>query len=112
VTTSTIDPETKGSLPATPAVVTAQPLWCRTLAHGGGFDLNFALAADVKATVEVFDLQGRRVRTLADGMTAAGPHALRWDGRNESGRPCGSGVYFVRMRAGDRQEKVRAVLVR
>jgi flagellar hook assembly protein FlgD len=41
------------------------------------------------------------VRTLALGGLAAGSHALVWDGRDELGQERGSGVYWVRVVAGD-----------
>lgn len=46
-------------------------------------------------TVEVFNLQGQRIRTLSnDGVYGAGIHAFRWDGRDSHGRPAASGVYI------------------
>lgn len=44
--------------------------------------------------VRVFDVQGRLVRTLADGRAEAGSHDLEVDGMDEAGRPLGSGIYF------------------
>jgi len=49
--------------------------------------------------VEVYDAQGRRVRTLADGVFPPGVHALDWDGAGAGGRRMGPGVYLVRMTA-------------
>lgn len=46
------------------------------------------------ATLFVHDVTGRRVRSLA---ADAGVTAVRWDGRNEAGRPAAAGVYFVRV---------------
>lgn len=59
-------------------------------------DLTLPAAADV--TVEVYDLMGRRVKTLAHGRLAAGAHALSWDGRGPTGGRVGTGMYFVRAR--------------
>jgi flagellar hook assembly protein FlgD len=49
--------------------------------------------------VAVFDVDGRRVRTLVDATLGAGPHEARWDGADASGRAVGAGVYFVRLAA-------------
>jgi hypothetical protein len=54
-----------------------------TLEHGGVVD------------VAVVDVQGRRVRTLMNGTPGIGSRLLTWDGRNDSGRPVPSGLYFV-----------------
>ena len=45
----------------------------------------------------IFDLLGRRVRTLFDGYVTTGTHRIEWDGRDEHGRPVGSGVYLYRL---------------
>ena len=59
------------------------------------FSLTLPEASPV--TVEVFNLQGQRIRTLARGeVFSAGIHAFRWDGRDAMGRPAASGVYIYR----------------
>ncbi len=46
--------------------------------------------------LDVFDLAGRRVRTLLQGAIPAGRTPSRWDGRLESGAKAASGIYFLR----------------
>lgn len=48
--------------------------------------------------IEVIDVLGRVVRTLADATYPAGSRQLRWDGRDDTGRTLASGVYFIRLR--------------
>jgi flagellar hook assembly protein FlgD len=48
-------------------------------------------------SLNVYGVDGRHIRSLADGVMAAGPHALTWDGRDEKGRPLPSGIYFARL---------------
>ena len=61
-----------------------------------------------RTSVEVFDRDGRRVRTLSADPVDGGEVSLRWDGRNEAGRSVVSGLYVLRIRAGgvERQAKV------
>jgi hypothetical protein len=47
----------------------------------------------------VYDVRGARVRTLVSGTKAAGRYEAQWDGRNDTGSPVSSGVYFYRMTA-------------
>ncbi|HUF10484.1 MAG TPA: FlgD immunoglobulin-like domain containing protein [Rhodothermales bacterium] len=47
--------------------------------------------------LEVFDIMGRRVRTLVDGLHAAGAGSVEWDGRNDAGRAVSSGTYLARL---------------
>ena len=51
--------------------------------------------------VEVFSLTGQRLAVLRQGMQPAGYHRLRWDGRDDEGRPLGSGVYLYRLVTGE-----------
>jgi hypothetical protein len=63
--------------------------------------LRLAAAAGQPASVDVFDVAGRRVRTLATSVAVTdGPVALRWDGRGDDGRRAPAGVYLVRARTG------------
>lgn len=63
-----------------------------------GATVAFELAAEGEVSLEVYDLHGARVRTLASGRWPAGRHEVRWDGRGEL--PAAPGIYFVRFRAG------------
>lgn len=74
--------------------------------------IRFELPDDSQVTLEILDLAGRRVRVLADAVLSAGPHAIRWDGRDASGRGVASGVYFYRLDAGARHATGRMALVR
>ena len=62
--------------------------------------IGFELPVASPIHVEIFDVAGRRIRTLASGdVYPAGVHALEWDGRNERGRTVASGVYLYRLTA-------------
>jgi hypothetical protein len=61
--------------------------------------IRFVLPEDCDATVSIYDVGGRRVRRLHTGMTRAGELELTWDGRAETGRSLGSGIYWVRAQA-------------
>ncbi len=52
-----------------------------------------------RAELAIYDVSGRRVATLVDGMVGPGTHRVRWDGTGESGRALASGVYFARLSA-------------
>jgi hypothetical protein len=50
--------------------------------------------------VELFDVAGRRVRTLLAESAQAGTRAMVWEGRDERGLEVPSGVYFYAARQG------------
>jgi hypothetical protein len=63
-------------------------------------------------TLAVYDLAGRRVRTLDSGQRLAGERTVRWDGRDDLGNKVAAGSYFVRYRTGEETATERVVLVR
>jgi flagellar hook assembly protein FlgD len=50
-----------------------------------------------RATVVVFDVRGRRVKTLGDGTRTAGAHRFTWDGSDRRGATVSAGIYLVRL---------------
>ena len=74
--------------------------------------IRYRLESRGTATLEVFDLLGRRVRVLADGDQGAGSHNVDWDGRDAAGRLVANGVYLVRLRTGDASATRRVSVLR
>jgi hypothetical protein len=74
--------------------------------------LRFDLARDMEIEAAVYDVNGRKVRVLADRRYLRRDYRITWDGRNRLGAACPSGVYFIRLRGEGVQRTARAVLVR
>ena len=72
-----------------------------TIPSGGG---------RLRATV--YDIRGRRVRDLADHYLGSGEHRIEFDGRDDSGAALSSGMYLCRFNFRDREEIVKATLVK
>jgi hypothetical protein len=64
-------------------------------------NLNIYLPKQVRTTMEVFDLQGRRVDVVNYGNLDSGYHQLNWEGREKDGQALSSGIYFIRLVAGE-----------
>jgi hypothetical protein len=77
-----------------------------------GATLRFALPAEARVSLTIFDQQGRRVRDLVRGTLPAGEHLSRWDGRDEAGLALPSGIFFARLEAMGRSISVRFARVR
>ena len=59
--------------------------------------ISWSLLQPGEARLEVFALTGQRVAVLHEGPAQAGTHRLNWDGRDDQGRPLGSGMYVYRL---------------
>ena len=59
--------------------------------------LDFTLGSPASVDLSVYDASGRRVATLLHSDLPAGRRSVTWDGREASGRPVATGVYFARL---------------
>jgi len=85
------------------------PPWPNPAARA--INLEFQLPAIAHVRADVVDIAGRRVSpVLEDGVLAAGPHRLRWDGRGPSGHRVAPGVYLVRI-SSDAAVALRQIVV-
>ncbi len=75
-------------------------------------NIRFRIGAAGRALLEIYDMRGRRVRSLLDENLEVGQQDVMWDGRNESGLEVGSGVYLYRLQAVDQALTGKVMLVR
>jgi len=75
----------------------------------GGALLRYRLDHDADVVLQIFDVAGRRLATLAEGLREAGEHEVHWDGSTPGGRAA-PGVYFARLVAGDMKARATVVL--
>ena len=76
-------------------------------------EIRFSLPEAGTVSLQVFDLQGRKVADLANDQTfEAGTHSVTWNGTDDSGQPMASGIYFTRILAGEFAETQKMTLVK
>jgi hypothetical protein len=63
-------------------------------------------------TLDVYNIAGRRVRSLAAGTMDVGFHRVMWNGTNDGGAPAASGFYVVRLAGRNVQSVVRLIKMR
>jgi hypothetical protein len=95
----------------TPPRTLLNAFWPNPFRAGDTGHIRYSLAQDATATIEVLDLQGRRVRTVFDGTAKKGQNEATWDGRDNAGEIVGSGVYFYRFQALDQDQTRKLVIV-
>ena len=69
--------------------------------------LNFGIPHETEVFLKVYNLQGREVSSLIDGNMEAGYHSVQWEANSAA-----SGVYFVKMIAGDFVSTQKLMLVK
>jgi len=74
--------------------------------------IEYAVGSKVRVTIDIYDVAGRRIRTLVDQIQAPGVRSTTWDGRNTRGERVASGVYFYRMSAAKFVSTHKLVLLR
>lgn len=77
----------------------------------GPVEVEFVVAERTHVRLGIYDVGGRRVATLVDGVSPPGRHVVTWDVRKNS-PASGAGVYFVRYQAGGREGVRRLALLR
>ncbi len=74
--------------------------------------IQFTLAKSGFVTLQIYDILGRKVRTLTSQHLSAGYKSTVWDGKNEQGKEVSSGIYLYRLTTEDFTETKRMVLLK
>jgi hypothetical protein len=74
--------------------------------------ISFDLPSTAETKLTIYDVTGRRVRTLVQQELPPGRHEVIWRGVDESGERVASGVYLYRLRAGSHVETRRMTLMK
>jgi hypothetical protein len=63
--------------------------------------IRFSLKKNADVEVNIYNISGQHVRSLAQGRYAAGIHTLRWDGRDDRETQVSSGIYLCQIKSGE-----------
>lgn len=72
--------------------------------------IQFALPSKSHVKLEVYNLLGRKIATIADNIFESGTHTVNWDGKNNSGEQSASGIYFYKIKA-DQFDQTRKMIL-
>jgi hypothetical protein len=75
-------------------------------------NISFRMDRSNDATLVIYDLLGKEIRTLVKRHLPAGEYSLKWDGKDDRGNQVASGLYFYRLTAGGQQAWRRMLLLR
>jgi hypothetical protein len=74
--------------------------------------IEFTMAKSGFGTLQIYDLIGRKVRTLVSEHLSSGYKSVSWDGKNDAGKDVASGIYFYQLKVGDFSEAKKLVLLK
>jgi len=74
--------------------------------------IKYSLAADGPVTLSIYDVQGRRVRTLLNENLPAGMHEIEWNARDDQGQRVASGVYYYVLQTDGKDLRRKMTLVK
>jgi hypothetical protein len=99
---------TQGTMPVPPGLA-PRVLPARPNPFTDATDITYELPAPKHATLRVYSVAGKLVRTLVDATVPQGVHRAPWNGRDSAGRVVGSGIYFVKLSTGDAESTIRVM---
>jgi FlgD Ig-like domain/HYDIN/CFA65/VesB-like, Ig-like domain len=75
-------------------------------------DIRFELQTDGPVQVTIYDVTGRRIRTLVSESMNAGPQSRTWFGKDDRGRQAPSGAYYIRLETDGRVDHRKVMLLK
>ena len=74
--------------------------------------ISFSLSNTQKVSINIFDMNGRLVKTLLNSELQQGTHQLVWNVKDEKGNAVTAGIYFLRMQIGNSVETKKIIVAR
>ena len=74
--------------------------------------IEYQLPQGAPVQLRVFNILGQQIRTLVDEVRDAGHYRVIWDGKDQSGRPVASGIYFCQLTAGSYHQTRKMTLLK
>lgn len=75
-------------------------------------NIEFVLPKSGQVKIEIYNILGRKVRTLVDQHLKAGHKVVDWDGNDDSGEEVSSGIYFYQIKTSEFSQTRKMVLLR
>jgi FlgD Ig-like domain len=90
-----------GVEPLAPALAAARDIIAYPNPASGPIEILFRVPFDRRTDLTIYDLSGRRVRSLVSSRQPVGVQSVTWDRRDDAGRDVAAGAYFARLASGD-----------
>ena len=74
--------------------------------------LKYEMGSAGPVSIDVFDVNGRKIRSLYNGIQIPGQHEIRWDAKDDHGRSMSSGVYLFKVNVNGKQQTAKSLLLK
>jgi len=75
-------------------------------------NIAFSLAETGQTSLEIYNIRGQKIKTLANNILEEGEHILHWSGNDDSGKPVSSGIYFYKLKNGRYTSTKKMILMK
>ena len=75
-------------------------------------NIAFRISETFAVTIKVYDILGKEITTLLEKELSPGSYTISWEARDSNGQLLPSGVYFIRLNAGNYTKVIKALLMR
>jgi len=74
--------------------------------------IRYELPRETVLSVSVYNMLGQKVRALYSGKQSSGVHSVSWDGTGDAGEKSSSGIYLLKIKAGEKEASTKVMFVR
>jgi hypothetical protein len=74
--------------------------------------INFSIPKEGKVNLSVYNIKGQLVKTLVNRRIISGSHIVNWNGQDNTGKRVSSGVYFYKLKTGDKEISKKMLLLK
>lgn len=108
---SSYDPDATGVPSPRPGIIDVLQCFAAPNPFSSSVQIRYTVPAEANVNINVFDMSGRIVITLADGNHSAQQHSVIWDGTDERGKPVSRGMYMYRVECGSTTATGKLILL-
>lgn len=75
-------------------------------------EIRYSLSKDYHVRLTIYNILGQEVKTLVDEFQTAGFKTIHWDGKDDRGQGCATGIYFYKIQVGEFSQAKKMVIIK
>jgi predicted outer membrane repeat protein len=75
-------------------------------------NISFSIPVDQKVKLAIYNLKGQKVKEIINGQFVSGTHSVIWNGIDDNGKQVGSGLYFYKLKTGNKEISKKMLLLK